>query len=369
MTPASNTSPELYQLTSLLYFFSSANRHSSLLFRTVKLLVVCSTMAQKFLEGLPKVNTEDLPKGSGCMICQEAYSTRIEEDGTMESAVRLPCGHDIGVDCIRTWLSLEKEAKNSCPACRMRFFPAQPRPYMEHRAFVDLEGDEEDNWHGPRGRVDLPRRANPGAFYLEVLRTVGEAGQPPREGQEMERREAGEEDEQDRIRSWWPEFFQTATEVYEESIRRARAVVTTPRVPPSRANMSHWSPYPYLQVSVSEPRSPEETDPQHLYNVVQALATAFRTLPFREALVHSILRDQGAEARLPTPIEGDLRPLSAEQEEALFREMERRGAFLERDSARQYEGLTNRERWQLHREEDGEAWNPHTRLWSSDWRV
>lgn len=214
------------------------------------------TMAQQFLDGLPKANIEDLPGDSSCMICQDVYGTEPEEDGTVESAVRLPCGHDIGADCIRTWLSAEKEAKTHAQHCRVRFFPAQPRPYMEHGAFEEEEeeeDDEEDDWHGARGRVDLPRRADPGAFFLEVLRMVGEAGQVPQEGQEVARTEAGEEDRKDRIRSWWPEFFETTTEQYEESIRRARAVITTPRVPPPGANMNYWLPYPYLQLSVSEP--------------------------------------------------------------------------------------------------------------------
>lgn len=329
-------------------------------------------MAQQFLDGLPKLNSEDLAAESSCMICLEAYGNETEGKGTMEDAVRLPCGHDVGAACIRIWLSLEKEVKNSCPACRMIFYPAQPRPYMEHGAFEEEveeeEEEEDDDWHGARGRANHPHRANPGAFFLDVLRMVGQAGRPPQEGEEVPHMEAGEVNERDRIRSWWPEFFETTTAQYEESIRSARAVVTTPRVAPAGANMDYWSPYPYLQLSVSEPINPEEIDTQHLDKVVQALATAFRTLSFRESLVYSILRDLGAGARLPSRIEDDLRPLRAEQEEALFREMERRGAFPERDFARQYTGLTNRERWRVHREEDGETWNPDTRMWSPDWR-
>ena len=111
-------------------------------------------MAQQFLDGLPKVNTEDLPAESSCMICRELYGTSTEaaEDGAAESAVRLPCGHDIGAECIRKWLSDDKEARNSCPACRMTFFPAQPRPYLEHGIYDENEEeDEDDDWHGARG--------------------------------------------------------------------------------------------------------------------------------------------------------------------------------------------------------------------------
>ena len=301
------------------------------------------------------------------MICLNEYGTEIEEGGTDETAVYLPCGHDVGAECIRTWLSPDREARNSCPACRMTFFPAQPRPYMEYGTIEDEEEEEEDDsqddWHGPR------RRANPAAFFRDVLRLVGETGQPPEEGQEISisQRERGESNTQRQIRDWWPEFFSTTTEQYQESIRRAREVITTPRIPPPGVDMNYWSPYPYLQTCASEPINLEEVDPRRLENVVQSLATAFRTLPFRQALAYSILRDSGAGARLPVPPNYNLRPLSAEQEEAMFLEIERRGGFAESNLARQYTGLTNREKWRVRREEDGESWNPDTRLWSSDW--
>ena len=86
------------------------------------------------------------------MICLAVYGTETKEDGALEIAVRLPCGHDVGARCIWTWLCPDKEARNSCPACRMAFFPAQPRPYLEHEVF-GVEGrdeEEEDDWHGFR---------------------------------------------------------------------------------------------------------------------------------------------------------------------------------------------------------------------------
>lgn len=301
------------------------------------------------------------------MICLNVYGTEIEEGGTDETAVYLPCGHNVGAECIRTWLSPDREARNSCPACRMTFFPAQPRPYMEYGTLEEEqeeeEDDDDDDWHGPR------RRANPAAFFRDVLRLVGETGQPPVEEREVPQREVGESTAQRQIRARWPEFFRTTTEQYQESIRRAMEVIITPRIPPPGADMNYWSPYPYLQFCASEPINLEEVNPRHLENVVHSLATAFRTLPFREALAYSILRDSGAEAQLPVPTDYNLRPLSAEQEEAMFLEIERRGGFAETDFARQYTGLTNRERWRVRREEDSEGWNPDTRLWSPDWSV
>lgn len=128
--------------------------------------------------------------------------------------------------------------------------------------------------------------------------------------------------------------------------------------------MDFWSPYPYLQICTSDPINPAELDPQHVEKVIRALTNAFRTLSFRGAIVYSILRELGARDRLPLLSRDDLLPLSAEQEAALFQEMERRGAFTERDFVRQYTALNNRERWRVHREEDGEVWNPDMRLGS-----
>lgn len=303
------------------------------------------------------------------MICREVYGTETEEEGAVETAIRLPCGHDCGAGCIRTCLSPDKEARNTCPACRRTFFPAQPRPYLEHGLF-----DEDDDWHAARGLINpFPRfillpRPNPAASFLSALHMVGQAGQPPREGQEVPQLGAREEEVRQRQRDWWgPHFFETTTEQYEESIRRARATIVTPQIPSPDVNMAFWSPLPYLQISASETLHPDEVDPQYLDTIVQAVATAYRTLPFREAVVYSILRNDGAHERLPPSSGNGYQVLTAEQEEALFRELERRGAFIGNDFIRVYTRLTHRQRWQVYREEDGYSWNPVTGFWSPDW--
>ena len=104
---------------------------------------------------------------------------------------------------------------------------------------------------------------------------VGQAGRPRQDGQEVPQVEVLEEEEEERERererNWWGHhFFETTTEQYEESVRRARALVTTPRVPPPGANMNFWSPHPYLQVSASETEHPDEVDPRCLEEIVQA---------------------------------------------------------------------------------------------------
>lgn len=90
-------------------------------------------MAQEFLDRLLSAhNTLNPSTGivvqANCMICLENYNTLNTSTGIVEWEVRLPCGHGVGSSCIVTWL----RANNSCPACRRTFFPAQPRPYLEH---------------------------------------------------------------------------------------------------------------------------------------------------------------------------------------------------------------------------------------------
>ena len=82
-----------------------------------------STMAKRFLQQLPKIPLGELPADSSCMICLNAYGAQSAENVIIESPVRLPCTHHVGLECITLWLS----AKSSCPYCRKDFFPAQPR--------------------------------------------------------------------------------------------------------------------------------------------------------------------------------------------------------------------------------------------------
>ena len=80
-------------------------------------------MAPKTLAEFPIVSRADLVYGERCGICQETYWTDITgSEIVTEDAVRLPCGHEFGFECISTWLSPE-EGKNTCPFCRYQLFP------------------------------------------------------------------------------------------------------------------------------------------------------------------------------------------------------------------------------------------------------
>ena len=98
-------------------------------------------MAQEFLDQLLRIeNTvqKDDHEVISCMICLEPYGTLNSSTGAIELAVRLPCNHKhiVGTICVARWL----RENNSCPLCRATFFPAQPRPYLEHGIMNAFEG-------------------------------------------------------------------------------------------------------------------------------------------------------------------------------------------------------------------------------------
>ena len=330
-------------------------------------------MAEVFLRGLPELEVQHLPDESRCMICLNSYGAETKDDGAVEAAVRLPCGHDVGAECIRTWLSPDKEAKNSCPACRMSFFPAQPRPYMEHGVFEDEDDleievqteyeyleDADDIWS------EFYNMANP-RHVRNVLYVIGELGQPPEDGPETETSTVDAR-QADMVRARWPGFLGTTPRWYEESVRRARAVITAPRLSSGVGNSQTRVRRPNMS-GYWEPAHGRDIGPEEREDTIQLLATTLRTLPFRESLIYLILRNFGGRSDLAYQLSPrDIQPLDSEQEEVLFREMETRGAFAWVDFRGQYAGLTNRERWQAHRE-NGEAWNPRTTRWSPFWRL
>lgn len=98
------------------------------------------SMAAEFLyELLQLQNSVDHPN-ERCGICLEEYGTLSRETGTIEIEIRLPCSHTIGSACVVTWL----KTNNTCPICRHEFFPAQPRPYLEHGIIDDEDDDEQE---------------------------------------------------------------------------------------------------------------------------------------------------------------------------------------------------------------------------------
>ncbi|KAG6989865.1 hypothetical protein G7Y79_00062g093430 [Physcia stellaris] len=76
------------------------------------------TPIELFIHSLPSVEVKDLPEGDrACGICGINY----EEGEAPDFAVRLPCSHLIGKECLRGMLAPEEEGgsgKTSCYRCR-----------------------------------------------------------------------------------------------------------------------------------------------------------------------------------------------------------------------------------------------------------
>ncbi|CAD6567925.1 MAG: hypothetical protein ASARMPRED_001190 [Alectoria sarmentosa] len=91
-------------------------------------------MAEAFLSQLPYVGRGILgQEDQRCSICMEDYGTAPSASGIIERAVKLPCNHILGSECISIWLSAPAQGgggNNTCPICRRVLFPVQRRPPM-----------------------------------------------------------------------------------------------------------------------------------------------------------------------------------------------------------------------------------------------
>ena len=91
-------------------------------------------MAEAFLSQLLTAdNRVESEAKARCSVCLQTYGT-LTQTGAIECEVRLPCNHRLGSMCAFTWL----KTNNTCPFCRRDFFPAQPRPYLEHGISGDV---------------------------------------------------------------------------------------------------------------------------------------------------------------------------------------------------------------------------------------
>ena len=116
-------------------------------------------MSEAFLRQLLRVENSVQEQPNSCFICYTEYGTLCEKTGTVEVAIRLPCKHIVGSRCIATWLDPTGGASNSCPVCRHKFFPAQPRPYLEHGIIEDDDVIGDDGVIGDDEgiRLDTPK--------------------------------------------------------------------------------------------------------------------------------------------------------------------------------------------------------------------
>lgn len=79
-------------------------------------------MAAEFIARLQRVEASSLDDGDrNCFICRAEYGTQFSDSGVQEHAVRLPCGHLAGSECIGLWLK-DIEGRNLCPLCQKVLF-------------------------------------------------------------------------------------------------------------------------------------------------------------------------------------------------------------------------------------------------------
>ena len=293
-------------------------------------------MAQQFLDQLPKIRRGELPNGAECMICQEQYGTVPSDNGVIEHAVRLPCLHHVGSECIAIWLSSETRLGNSCPMCRTVFFPAELAAYDSEDEDEDYEGeysdgdDEDDDdemdddeagedGDGPEEAEDRTdgREQTP----MTLLAAYQNARSPPLNTSSTREMEG---------QRWFERWPLPTSQQTEDSQKRARQALMSP--PPSG----------FMNRSLAQTYLP----PTDLESKVTELASAYRTVAFRETLLYLNLKEAGA--RIPM-LQSPHRGLSAHQEEVLLWELGQRGAFRGTPVRPGHMAMTNRELWYVHR--------------------
>lgn len=76
-----------------------------------------------FVDALQVVPTTDVPGSGSCPVCYNPYHESHDTSTPAEVPVRLSCRHIFGDQCIRAWLS---ENRNTCPLCRVNVFRGTP---------------------------------------------------------------------------------------------------------------------------------------------------------------------------------------------------------------------------------------------------
>lgn len=215
----------------------------------------------------------------------------------------------------------------------------------------------------PRDVLDYPDLYEPTGDLRNLARRVEQAGRPSESrGERSAASVAGDQ----RRNGGLDYFLYRSTEEYSESLRRARRVETTPVPPPP--GFAPFSEAEWERQQRRNGATSAEIAEERMYRAdalesrITSLARSFRLLPFRECLLYIRLRNDGAQ--IPPP-GNPRRKLNAEQEEALFLEIERRGAFdVVHHAYYAYRRASNRQRWRLHRERHGQVWDPVRRLWT-----
>ncbi len=264
-------------------------------------------MSKAYLRQLPKIPSYLLPRDANCPICTQPYENQTADSGSFEKAIRLPCNnnHVFGSECLLEWLRHGK----TCPLCRSELvFPDE-----DGRELAEEEGDKLFLMFNIQNIQDWEEY-----WYITfwILHVQGD--------------KAVEAEWQ----VWQQDWIQAAQTWDESSEALARAALSN---------------------SIMTPRQILNDAGQ-----VKATATAIQTLRFREHRLYMQLQPNGADRpELKAPPRFQLTPT---QEDALFRDLERRGTF--EAMARFNTILSKREQWNRLRD-IGFVWDPE---WASLWR-
>ena len=264
-------------------------------------------MAAAFLRQLPRIPDSELAEDAACPICTQPYENQTTDSGSFEKAVRLPCNdtHILGAECLSEWLRHGK----TCPLCRHAFvFPDDAdRRRQERRA---LEGIDFFLVH------ELHRSQDWDQYWHDTFWILRLRGDQVVERKWHERRQ---------------EWIRAANHWDRGSQARARAALAAFQL------LSGQGIDDMSQVRVT--------------------AAAIQTLRFREHRLYLQLQLQldGAERpELNAPPGFQLTPA---QEDAVFRELERREAFDFAPASVTTNTMDRRELWNRLRDV-GFVWDP-----------
>lgn len=100
----------------------------------------------------------------------EEYGTVPSASGTIERAVRLPCKHVVGSECISIWLTQTDGGieNNTCPLCRNVLFQFSPEELSRLRAEAEAEEDAEAEAEHARIHTVLSERCGSLSVQLDL---------------------------------------------------------------------------------------------------------------------------------------------------------------------------------------------------------
>lgn len=255
-------------------------------------------MSKAFVRQLPRVPSGKLPADANCPICIQPYENQTTDSGSFEKPVCLPCdnNHVFGSECLSEWLRIG----TSCPLCRHELVVPKEdsRMWKGNAATYSLlsnlkkSQDWDDFWYA--------------TFWILQLHGDKAIGL--------------------KWQRWQQEWIAAAEQWDDGSQARAKAALaSSPLMPRTFSNDDHQ---------------------------VRVTAAGIQTLRFREYCLY--LRFQADAAERPELRAPPGFQLTPDQENALFRELERREVFT---VMARFTAISRREQWNILRDV-GLVWNP-----------